>query len=249
MAPLKLEEHLKDKLKDREITPSDKSWSKLAAGLDNQPKNEKNKKSVYFTIVACLLGLLIASAWFFNIKEPSKNSQQVVDLDSNEESIFKKNTPIKEENTTAVVSKEVSEKEEQNTVIKQSEKITTIENQFKISKQHTEIATQEKISQQLKANQQEKIFLDAKLNVVMKKLALLEESNATVTDAEVDSLLRSAQQEILAEKAIKAGMSVDAMVLLIEAESELDVSFRDNFFDNLKRRYLKLKTTVAARTN
>ncbi|APU10692.1 hypothetical protein A5M85_10495 [Cellulophaga lytica] len=251
MAPLKFEEHLKDKLKDREITPSSNAWSKVAAGLESQPINKKNKKPAYFAIAACLVGLLIASVWFFNTAEPSNNSPQVVDtdkVDDSKKSILKTKTIFKEENTTVVASKEVTIKEEKNTVIKQEAKINTPENQFKRPEQ-TKIAAYEKTNKQLKINQPEKTIIDAKLNVVMEKLALLEENNIAVTDAEVDSLLRNAQQEILAEKAIKAGMSVDAMALLIEAESELDVSFRDKIFDNLKRRYLKLKTAVAARTN
>ncbi|MGJ8734336.1 MAG: hypothetical protein ACSHW4_14365 [Cellulophaga sp.] len=251
MAPLKFEEHLKDKLQDREIQPSKNAWSKVAVGLENKPVKRKNNKSAYFAIAACLIGLLIASVWFFNTPTSSNSKPQVVGtdkVDDSKKSILKTNAPFKEENTTVVASKEIIIKEEKNTIIKQNTKIETPENQFKRTEQ-AEIVANEKTNKQLKVNQPQKTIIDAKLNVVMEKLALLEENNIAVTDAEVDSLLRNAQQEILAEKAIKAGMSVDAMALLIEAESELDVSFRDKIFDNLKRRYLKLKTAVAARTN
>lgn len=251
MAPLKFEERLKEKLQDREIQPSKNAWSKIAAGLENEPVKRKNNKPAYFAIAACLIGLLIASVWFFNTTTPSTTTPQVVDtdkVDDSKKSILKTNTPFKEKNTTVIASKEVTIEEEKNTVVKEGTKIKTPENQFKRPEQ-TKIAAYEKTNEQLRINQPEKTIIDTKLNVVMEKLALLEENNIAVTDAEVDSLLRNAQQEILAEKAIKAGMSVDAMALLIEAESELDVSFRDKIFDNLKRRYLKLKTAVAARTN
>ncbi|WKB80168.1 hypothetical protein [Cellulophaga omnivescoria] len=249
MAPLKFEEHLKEKLEGREIAPSSKAWSKIAAGLESQPIKQKSKKPAYFAIAACLIGLLIASVWFFNTAQTDVNTPQVVDVDkinSKKESILKANTSLKEQNATIVTSKEENKNLIKEVVTKQNSKLTIKENPLK---QNTEVAVQQNNTKELKLAEPEKKLIDAKLNVVIEKLALLEENNVAVTDAEVDSLLRNAQQEILAEKAINAGISIDAMALLIEAENELDVSFRDKIFDNLKQRYLKLKTAVAARAN
>ncbi|PHQ62576.1 MAG: hypothetical protein COC08_00130 [Maribacter sp.] len=70
-----------------------------------------------------------------------------------------------------------------------------------------------------------------------------------MTDAEVDSLLRKAQEEILANKIFGEDYSVDAMALLNEVEDELDQSFRDQIFETLKIGFLKVRTAVANRNN
>ena len=254
MAPLKFEEHLKDKLQGREINPSKNAWSKIASGLDSEPKKNKNKKPVYYAIAACLIGLLIASVWFFNTPTSLDMQPQVVDgdkVDVNKEApsaikkdSFKNNV---ETNTAVVATEEVKESDKKDEIKEEAEKILNVNllnsnEDVAITKQKTEILQQE-------TSTPEEAILDKKLNVVMEKLALLEERNIAVTNAEVDSLLRKAQQEIVVEKALQEGMSVDAMALLLEAESELDKSFRNKIFDNLKERYLKLKTAVATRTN
>ncbi|CAN0604335.1 unnamed protein product, partial [Ectocarpus sp. 12 AP-2014] len=73
--------------------------------------------------------------------------------------------------------------------------------------------------------------------------------NSTVTDAEVDSLLTRAQDEILRDKIFNKDKSVDAMALLTEVEDELDKSFRDQIFDSLKAGFIKVRTAVADRNN
>jgi len=64
-----------------------------------------------------------------------------------------------------------------------------------------------------------------------------------LTNAEVDDLLRSAQEEILREKLFSQNGSVDAMAL----QDELDQSFRDQIFESLKTGFLKVRTAVADR--
>ena len=78
-------------------------------------------------------------------------------------------------------------------------------------------------------------------------MQILEDAKQEVTDAEVDSLLRAAQRQILTDKLFADSGSVDAMSLLAEVEDELDESFRDQIFDALKSGYLKLRTAVADR--
>jgi len=80
------------------------------------------------------------------------------------------------------------------------------------------------------------------------KVDALELSDA-VTDAEVDSLLLQAQQDILKENLFNTDNSVNAMALLTEVEDELDQSFRDQIFESLKTGFLKVRTAVADRNN
>src|SRR5690606_33725577 len=70
-----------------------------------------------------------------------------------------------------------------------------------------------------------------------------------VSDREVDSLLRAAQQQILREKIFRPEGGVDALALLAEVEGELDASFRERVFEALKAGYLKMRTAVAQRND
>ncbi len=242
MAPLKFEEHLKDKLQEREINPSKNAWSTITAGLDNKPKKSNNKKPVYYAIAACLIGLLIASVWFFNTPPDLDTLPQVVDINKEVPSTIKNNSfEDNVESNTGVVGTEITKETDKKEIL--------VDANLQGSKKGVVVTVQETKVLPIESNTPEKTILDKKLNVVMEKLALLEENNVAVTNAEVDSLLRKAQQEILTEKAIEAGISVDAMALLMEAEDELDKTFRDQIFDNLKKGYIKLKTAVVARNN
>ncbi len=82
----------------------------------------------------------------------------------------------------------------------------------------------------------------------MAQVVLLEQSSQ-VSDAEVDSLLRNAQEAIFREQLFKQDQSVDAMALLSQVEEELDQSFRDQIFQSLKSGFLKVRTAVADRNN
>ena len=75
------------------------------------------------------------------------------------------------------------------------------------------------------------------------------ELSTEVTDAEVDSLLHKAQEDILRQRLFNRDNTVDAMALLTEVEEELDQSFRDQIFQSLKAGFLKVRTAVADRNN
>ena len=97
--------------------------------------------------------------------------------------------------------------------------------------------------------QKETQLIQAKITEVVAEVRLLELNNDALTEAEVDSLLRMAQSELLKERIFQADRSVDAMALLNEVEDELDQSFRDQIFDRLKAGFIKVKTAVADRNN
>ncbi len=82
---------------------------------------------------------------------------------------------------------------------------------------------------------------------MVEQIDFLEQHQREVTNAEIDALLKKAQQEILQEQLFMKGNSVDAMALLTQVEGEMDQSFRDQIFDALKDGFLKVRTAVATR--
>ena len=145
-----------------------------------------------------------------------------------------------------LIAKEHQESEVMNT--KRGE--STLEFEKGIGKTTVEVATlnQKETVNNLKELQlPEKIITDKVMEIVAQVDVL--EQHSKVTEAEVDSLLKRAQQEILQEKIFKTHTSVDALALLTAVEDELDQSFRDQIFNSLKAGFLKVRTAVADRNN
>ncbi len=95
----------------------------------------------------------------------------------------------------------------------------------------------------------EETLIDTKIAEVVAQVNLLEQGDGELTDAEVDSLIRRAQREILTDKIFRQDKTVDAMALLTEVEDELDQTFRDQIFEKLKAGFIKVRTAVADRNN
>jgi UDP-N-acetylglucosamine pyrophosphorylase len=92
-------------------------------------------------------------------------------------------------------------------------------------------------------------MINQKVNEVLATVINLESEAIQVSEAEVDSLLRAAQFDILKEKVFQDNGKVDAMALLSEVETELDQTFRDKIFTKLKEGLFKARTAVADRNN
>ena len=91
--------------------------------------------------------------------------------------------------------------------------------------------------------------INSQLDAVLAQVALLESRQGGVSEAEIDSLLRQAQQEISGHAYHPPRDSVDAMALLMETEEELDRSFREQLFDRLKTGFARVRTAVATRND
>ncbi|MBD11037.1 MAG: hypothetical protein CMC68_09920 [Flavobacteriaceae bacterium] len=76
----------------------------------------------------------------------------------------------------------------------------------------------------------------------------LNTEKTTVTDREVDSLLKVANKELFKDKLQKeASRTVDAKSLLEDVEDEMGQSFRTKVYEVLKDGYQTVKTAVAQR--
>ncbi|MCL6268090.1 hypothetical protein [Flagellimonas myxillae] len=239
----KLEKHIKDKLGNREIKPSPGAWEKISSQLDTPVATKSNRKYVY-AIAAGFVGLLLASVFFFASGENNEPTQ-VVDENSLLRPVIpalEGQTEFVDENGTEselVVTENGTENLQEQGMENQTLKSMPLD--------ETEVASKQSIQSNL--IQETDPLIAQKINQVMAQVALLEAVNTEVSDAEVDSLLRAAQNDILKEKLFVENGKVDAMALLTEVEDELDGSFRDQIFDALKDGYFKLRTAVADRNN
>ncbi len=232
MEPSKFEKHIVEKLSSREINPSDAAWDRISKTLDNKQEVRKNKRVYWYAIAASFIGLLFVSFFVLN----------------------KNNEVFPEEDKIVASPSEEVKKVEEEIKIMDKEVITFEKEDRKIEVTNTESNTETFINDWVETKENPQIsdsiekVLDFKIYEVVAQVNELEKSKA-ISDAEVDSLLRKAQDEILLDKIFQKDKSVDAVSLLAEVENELDQSFRDQIFEKLKTGYFKIKTAVADRNN
>ncbi|MEO1013258.1 MAG: hypothetical protein AAFX53_18340 [Bacteroidota bacterium] len=252
MALNKFEEHIKRQLESREIKPSDLAWKKVVGSLDDSPV-QKSKWVIRFGIAAVLIGLLAISGFFLSSEKGTlAPEKEITDtgirvpehLPDNKRGepvgpVFNtdENLPIKTDNkVTSKVQRD------ENPLGKGTPEGSLVD----------VVLTDHKTKEQQELNrafQDSDGIIDAKISEVVAQVDILERNHKEVSDREIDSLLRKAQQELLEEKLFRKGNTVDAMALLTEVEGELEQSFRDQIFEKLKTSFVKVRTAVADRNN
>lgn len=235
----KLEKHIKEKLEERTIAPSKGAWDKIASQV-KEPAPRKGNTWFPYAIAASVVGIVLVSVFFFTSQNTAINETQVVESETQEASDIKTVKKVEKE-LVPEMETEVAEAEVEFIEPKDA-------SEFQKTNSNTAVAEQqitEPLKDEIQINSDK--LIAQKVEEVVAQVQIMEDAKQDVTDAEVDSLLRAAQRQILTDKLFADGGSVDAMSLLAEVEDELDESFRDQIFDALKSGYLKLRTAVADR--
>ncbi len=242
----KFEKQLKEQLQGREIKPSDKAWERISKQLEVSEIPRSNRFQ-WFGIAAGFIGILFVSVLYFTKDEPSivpeteitNVKKDAIPLNTNPEIIQEKKNMV----DNAVVDTKVQE--EKSIPSNNKRNADKPIKDALVSSKSEEIKI-EKVSIPLNTSEE---LIDAKIAEIVAQVEVLEKQNSTVTDVEIDSLLRGAQRQILEDKIFREDNSVDAMALLADVEDNLDRSFRDQIFDALKDGFLKVRTAVADRNN
>ena len=255
MAPMKFEENIKEKLDGRSIKPSTKSWDAIESGLKTAKKEQKSVNYGRILAAACFIGIIGAGVLFL-LKGGNPGTKPVL-----------VETPIEINSTNNVNDKtelvEESKREEQVVEVKKEEIIKPVDSRqlpvtpekiaYKELKsveteQKTEIADNSNLPKEEINEIQPAI--NTKVSELLQKYNALEEQNLAVTDAEIDALLKQAEEDIYKERIYdEQTRKVDASALLMDVEQELDRSFRDKVFEALKDGFYKAREAVADRNN
>ena len=245
----KFEKHIKTKLQEREINPSENGWFKISSELNT---DTAKKKPVYLWlgVAASIVMLLGVALFYFNgTNELNESTIELVDIEN-------------ENKVEEVITEDLNQLEKEHIVVLQTETkpesiaLEEVEIEVPDAKENIilnkaiEVAAVEHVTSD-NSNTKLKIsdeIINSKVVDIVAQIDVLEQYS-TVTDAEVDSLLIRAQDEILRDKIFNTDKSVDAMALLTEVEEELDQSFRDQIFNSLKAGFIKVRTAVADRNN
>jgi hypothetical protein len=244
MSPIKFEENIKEELENRTIAVSGDSWDKLSNRLGDS-QNTKKKSFWWIGIAASAVIALWFTVEFVNSPEIIVPSVVI-------EPVFKEVIPMENnsvETNEAVVLVAQEEVESNNTQKQVANpkivEIDKIENEPQIVKVNTvpikvvEITTLE----------------DQKIQEIVAFVMESNKQNELVTDTEIENLMLQAQEEMQLQKLFndtstaQSATSINADALLYEVESELDKTFRDKVFKELKIQFKSIKNAVAQRNN
>ena len=259
MAPIKFEEQLKDKLEKRSLPPSDDSWAKLSQRLDDEEKKSKNPWFWWMGIAAGLIIMLAIAVEVFGAKDIIDKAPQMVEEDTIENSIEQQVENEETQATELAVEDQQIETEKLND--KKEQKPETI-NYKSVTRQNPKtkiyLANNEEVERNIveKINEvqiaQKSVIDDTVINkeAITNAMEGFKSDNISVTDREVDSLLKLASKELFKDKLEKeTSTTVDANSLLQNVEDEMGQSFRTKVFEALKDSYETVKTAVAERNN
>lgn len=258
MAPIKFEEQLKDKLEKRSLQPSPESWAKLSERLDADQKKSKNPWFWWMGIAAAVIVMLAVVIQNFESNSEVENQPKLVEETVKENSNTLENPLPKDNDVVELVSKN----EDNKTLVKQGDnnnKPEIIDNKSLVkTKSKTQLANNKNKNEvqpeginTTKNDQITKIEEPAiDKTLVTQALKDLNAENTTVTDREVDSLLKVASKELFKDKILQdANRTVDAKSLLEDVEEEMGQSFRTKVYEALKDGYQTVKTAVAHRND
>lgn len=245
------EKDFRDKLRNREIRPTEDSWDRLNNQLD-QTRRRGNKRSLLAGVAAVVaIGFLITTFFFSQPETPSVVLEEsaVKEIEQNQE---RPESRLKLEETTTTPASTVA----QSPVVHSEQPLeqpVSIESVDKAEPElaQTHLSEMKKTGQPLAPGIQDaQTFTDdhlrQKVDELIVEVQQLEQENGQVSDAEIEALLLLALQD-LEDRDDTNSDGVDADELLAEVENELENSFRKRVFQLVKQGFELTRTAVVDR--
>lgn len=262
MEPVNFEEHIREKLQDRELKPSEATWDQLSSQLD-QEMLSNNPGWRWMAIAASLIGILLMITMVFNTSE-MENADNIVEENTIPQESSDAPSP-KLEASEVVLATQISEENntKQNSEVATTKEDVVIEEKIKPQQkvaplvedlsrlEEGDIAKEDYDTNKLKETLDESaLFMNNKVNEVVASVQAIQQKNDSVTVAEVEALLATANREIANRRILESSTSkIDPVMLLSDVEKELERSFRDKVFKILGEGFEQVRTAVAERNN
>ncbi len=234
MEPNKIEKQFKEQLNSREINPSEMSWSKLE-GMLNLAEEKPKHKYWWLYVAASIVGILLVSTVYFNSAETLKINQDTpLVLEERQE----KNKVNDSELENLEVLGEENQKESKNnppviagvnlkTQPKQLSNILEKVSIVPIPKGNNEAVSSSDVSNESATSS----------NLVSAQKLLAEVTDATFETKVTENL----------SKKNRIAISVKPKDLLVNAETELNQSFRESALDKFSKNVKVIKTALVNR--
>lgn len=247
MGQLKFEKDFSQKLINRKIEPKAGSWNELSARLNSEEKS-KNPIFWWIGIAATLVGGILIFSILYN--KPISEIPAVVDAPSEE--IFKEENEFQPISFEKLASEEVAKPEKASVQPVETvfSKKKPVSNSKLVSAGKPQESSKKENDQTQKDS--EALILGTKISEIpeerVAEASSKEIKTGELSDADVDAILAEALTKISADRSAKyVSEKIDANTLLLDAELELEQSFREKVFDVLKEGYIKAKTAVVNR--
>lgn len=248
-----LENNIREKLENREITPSKDAWKKLELQLGES----KPTRAIgwYYYLAAGILVLLILSSVFIQNRNELENSL-VKDNFPKQENIEKQieivshfpDSSASRKSSSKEDSKDNTTEIKRESVLKESAVDKKIRKQEMLAESSKTVNPESAPHSILVEEKSEKSFLDAKADEIVASVRLLQATNGEVTMDEVENLLNKAQRDIQVQR-ILLKPKVDATALLNDVEWDLEKSFREKVFNTLGEGFHKIRTAFSGRND
>lgn len=214
------EQQAKEKLSNREITPSAQAWDRLDAMLSIQ---EKPKKKInWWYVAASVTGLLLVGTLFFNTSKETNTvipSQEIVVTSTEDKDSVTTQPSIEPTNEIRVQSNSA--------VATNVSKIT-----------NNAISTTKTNHQELSINNQ--------ITTINNQISTTTENNTThQVIAAIDENVQVVPTVIQKKQKIQ----VDPSSLLSQVDGELELSFREKVIAKVNKNYQTVKVALANRNN
>ncbi len=281
MAPIKLEDTMKERLEERRLEPTSAAWERISGKLEVAQETKKNKRVLWMSIAASFVGGLIIAVLFFqntSINEapsivttpetdvdtqviedakrtPQSNKEQII-VDQIAEVTPDQNSFSKNDDVVSMANNS-SKQSTQSKVVKKKENISIVQKEMIASQNKKEVKESIAIVNETIDTKEEVLIenassqFDTAISNKVNEIVAQVEHKSSVSDKELDALLKDAQREIISTQIFnKKTNKVDANALLLDVEAEVDpASFREKIFDALKDGFEKARTAVADRNN
>jgi len=238
MAPIKLEENIREKLQERELQPSKEAWNKLSDRLEKEP-HKKNNRRLWMTVAAGFVGVLLVVSFLLDSKNNTNIEQIAVEdnttLQAEEKTVNDSNIeePIVE-NTTGNMA-EVETKQEEN--YSENENIRkNNRTEFVVNTQNNENMPIEKdgtYPEEIQSPVEDEVIYDAVAINTKDERAVEEEPVKTENDLFIDSKVEEVITAIEQIKKEKNTITVEDIDALLN-KAQRDIS--DNRILNSKNR-------------
>ncbi|MBF4471956.1 hypothetical protein [Flavobacterium sp. HJJ] len=234
MEPNKIEKQFKEQLNSREIKPSEMAWDKLEAMLD--AADEKPKRNFRWLYAAAgILGFLLVSTIYFNRFESIKTNKDLP-------IVLEQKTDVNHLEGQKIISKSVLHEQIQKRTPKRQTVVVSNNApkkqliQFE-NKEEFPVINNLKEDSAIVNSSEDKNYQPTAKNKYISAEKLLAEVSNTKFEAKVTN------ETIETRKAI----SVNPNDLLLNAETELNQSYRESALDRFNKKLNAVKTVLVNR--
>ncbi|WP_026915189.1 hypothetical protein [Christiangramia portivictoriae] len=247
MAPIKFEEHIREKLDSREISPSAGSWNKLSEQLDKKESSGKNNRW-WISSIAAIFVLALCGIIYLNMHSNVKNTI----VNTPEIQNPSKNTVDEFEDPVQVAEQQQTEEPRAQQASKPEYKKDPVSEDVRVSPNNKEQIASVTIVKSVEPEPLEIISpftlqdlkISEEVNKVLAEVSRLESENGEVSDPEVEALLNNAIANLQNENIRKSG-EISADALLADVEAEVYESFKEKVFELVKTGYQKAAVAVS----